>query len=155
MIDRMDNAVIGPISIIDGTIFVGTEGTPVGRNATRIDFENSKLYREVSNLQSFSNGHYNYRLSPQIIGRKLFGVTIYFLPNDFVSSINFSFLLDGKYANWEEWSEETEMIRKKVNDRWLRECLGNPPYEYSWGGISSEYEPRSGSSSIMIRYNRK
>ena len=44
------------------------------------------------------------------------------------------------------------MERKAAHDRWLESALGAPPYEYAWGGITSLFDLRTGSSTIVIRY---
>ena len=55
--------------------------------------------------------------------------------------------------SWENWSKEEQLKKKDKHDIWLKTNIGKPPYKYSWGEISSNYDPRSGSSMITIRYN--
>lgn len=53
-----------------------------------------------------------------------------------------------------DWSEESEMRRKKVHEDWLQKELGNPPYRFNWGEVSSEYDPKGVSSAIIVVYDR-
>lgn len=62
---------------------------------------------------------------------------------------------DGNLASWNNWSESEEQSKKDEHDKWLLRNIGEPPYNYSWGEISSNYDPRSGSSMITIRYYNK
>jgi len=57
--------------------------------------------------------------------------------------------------NWNNWSEMAEQDKKSEYDQLLVNILGSPPYVFEWGEITSSFDPRSGSSSICIRYNRK
>jgi hypothetical protein len=53
--------------------------------------------------------------------------------------------------SWADWSEEKELARKERHEEWLRQWDA-PVGKYSWGEVWSEYDPRSGSSDIGIRY---
>jgi hypothetical protein len=55
-------------------------------------------------------------------------------------------------TSWDDWSEADEQQRKRDHDDWLTAQLGAGPYDYSWGVVSSNYSPQSGSSSITVRY---
>ncbi len=52
-----------------------------------------------------------------------------------------------------EWTEELELGRKLKHDEWLRSQLGVPPYEYPWGSVASEYDPRGCVSDIIVSYS--
>jgi hypothetical protein len=54
-----------------------------------------------------------------------------------------------------EWTEALEQERKKVHDDWLRTELGKPPYEYAWGSITSDYDPRGCVSEIIVAYRAR
>ncbi len=54
--------------------------------------------------------------------------------------------------NTDEWTAERELERKAVHDTWLRTELGVPPYEYQWGRIASEFDPRGCVSEIIVSY---
>ncbi len=44
------------------------------------------------------------------------------------------------------------MDRKAFHERWLAERLRLPVGKYSWGEVSSVYDGKGGSSSIILRY---
>lgn len=56
-------------------------------------------------------------------------------------------------SSWADWSLEKERKRKQIHDEWLTKVLGKWPCSFSWGEISSEYDPKGGYSSIFIRYS--
>jgi hypothetical protein len=53
---------------------------------------------------------------------------------------------------WSDWSEERELARKAFHEAWLTHELGIRLGRYPWGDISSIYDPKGGSSSIIINY---
>ncbi len=62
-------------------------------------------------------------------------------------------IIDPKYGNsWEGWNEKRELEQKRANNRWLRSKGLVPGKKYSWGSVWSDYDPKSGSSMIVIRY---
>ena len=52
----------------------------------------------------------------------------------------------------EEFSEKDEYKRKVLHDDVLNELGIVQKMEYSWGTVSSDYDPRSNLSSINIMY---
>ena len=50
------------------------------------------------------------------------------------------------------WTIATERERNAKHDAWLRTELGAPPYEYSWGSVSSEFDPKDPASEIIVSY---
>lgn len=53
-----------------------------------------------------------------------------------------------------EWTVERELERKALHDRWLHAELGNPPYDYAWGRVISEFDPKGVASEIIVVYER-
>lgn len=53
------------------------------------------------------------------------------------------------------WTEELEHVRKQVHDDWLHSELGEPPYCYAWGEITSNYDPKGCVSDIILSYALK
>lgn len=53
-----------------------------------------------------------------------------------------------------EWSVDLELQRKALHDRWLQTELGEPPYEYSWGTVTSEFDAKGVVSEIIVNYER-
>ena len=54
----------------------------------------------------------------------------------------------------DEWSERVEQERKRQHDAWLQANLGDPPYEYVWGRVASEYDSKGCASAIIVVYER-
>lgn len=50
------------------------------------------------------------------------------------------------------WTTELEQERKLKHDEWLRAELGPPPYEFAWGTVTSEFDPRGCVSDIIVSY---
>ncbi len=50
------------------------------------------------------------------------------------------------------WTEEHELERKALHDAWLRREIGEPPYDYAWGSIASEYDAKGCVSEIIVSY---
>jgi hypothetical protein len=50
------------------------------------------------------------------------------------------------------WSVEHELERKRVHDDWLRQEIGKPPYQFAWGRLESDYDPKGCASAIIISY---
>ena len=51
-----------------------------------------------------------------------------------------------------EWTAELELRRKRLHDAWLGKELGEPPYQYSWGNIVSEFDQKACVSEIILTY---
>jgi hypothetical protein len=51
-----------------------------------------------------------------------------------------------------QWTAEREQERKLKHDEWLRVELGPPPYDYPWGSVASEFDPRGCVSDIIVSY---
>jgi hypothetical protein len=56
-------------------------------------------------------------------------------------------------SSWADWSEEKEQQRKQIHDQWLLALTGYASHFYAWGEIWSDFDPKSGGSSIVIRYS--
>lgn len=54
-------------------------------------------------------------------------------------------------VNWDSWSEQKELDTLKELRVWLRNELGREG-KFEWGYATATYDPKSGSSSISIRY---
>ena len=50
------------------------------------------------------------------------------------------------------WTIATERERKTMHDTWLRTALGAPPYEYTWGRVTSDFDPKDPASEIIVSY---
>jgi hypothetical protein len=79
------------------------------------------------------------------------GATVLF-DGDAIDRILISMKVPSDTAN--EWSERVEQQRKLQHDAWLRANLGDPPYEYEWGHVGSEYDSKGCASAIIVVYER-
>ena len=50
------------------------------------------------------------------------------------------------------WSAEHELERKRIHDDWLRQEIGKPPYQFPWGRLESDYDPKGCASAIIASY---
>lgn len=95
-------------------------------------------------------------------------VSVSYSPEDAVEMVLLEHS-DGPPGDWSTWSEEAVLAQRDWHDRWLVEALGDPwtaaPVEHydgaskgqvrtlPWGRVWSDYDTRSGGSSIGIRYS--
>jgi len=93
-----------------------------------------------------------YVLNPMVLWGKSVNVTLIFDQGNKLFMVRMS-LNKGVAKTWENWSENDEKMLKIEHDEFLEKHLGKAPYDYLWGVIGSNYDPRSGSSMITIRYN--
>ncbi len=116
----------------------------IGPGANREMFLRSELGGN-SEILVVNEPHMTYRIRPET------GVTatVYFL-DDQLRGLTWLYALSADKEH--EWNEELELERKRLHDDWLRNELGAPPYRYSWGEISSEYDPKGCVSDIILNY---
>ncbi len=139
------------MNIKNGDLAIQDKSFTIGRGLIKTDFVQSKLYDEVINEKSYGFTFYN--LNSQLISNEWFDITLYFNNKDILNLVNISLSNEGDIASWNNWSENEQIKKKDMHDKWLKKNIGNPPYKYDWGEISSSYDPRSGSSMITIKYN--
>lgn len=102
--------------------------------------------------QVVNEPHHSYSLGEQRISGESFFVVLYFFGQK-LEAIDLAHPGAEFGTSWEEWSEEGEQRRKAWHDQWLRGQTGYASHDYPWGAVHSAYDPRSGGSSIMIRYS--
>ena len=136
-----------------GSIKIGNVDGQIYSGLTKNEFINSNMYNEVFNQDN--NTYTNYYLKPQNIGDCKFSIVVIFDPNNRIFMVKLRMLIDEKIPSWSDWTEENELDMKKRHDKWLEDNIGNPPYNYSWGKISSSYDPRSVSSVITFTYKKQ
>ena len=93
----------------------------------------------------------SYNLGTHEISGLNFTVTVYFY-NELLESISIS-SVDNESASWSDWSEQKELERKEIHDRWLKNLLGKASSHHKWGEVWSGYDSKAGFSSIEIRYS--
>ena len=94
----------------------------------------------------------SYNIGRHEISGLVFIVTIYFY-SELVESISMSSVDDASSESWSDCSEEQELEKKKIHDRWLNQMLGKSSSHYKWGEVWSGYDSKAGFSSIDIRYS--
>src|SRR5690554_2731649 len=137
------------INVKNGYIEIKNKKFILKPGVTINEFENSDLYCEIVESQNILN----YYLKPQIVEDEKFVIIIFFNNQNKIDFINMSILNGEEIPTWESWSEKDELFKKNKHDKWLKTHIGEPPYRYDWGEITSCYDPRSGSSIITIKYN--
>ena len=93
----------------------------------------------------------SYNIGRHEISGLVVSVTVYFY-DELLESVNIS-SVDNESASWSDWSEQKELEKKEVHDRWLKNLLGKASSHYNWGEVWSGYDSKSGFSSIEIRYS--
>ena len=81
------------------------------------------------------------------------GLTLGFLPGGGLQRISGQFVRPEIRVT--EWSREKEDVIKRFHDQWLKEQLGNPPYQFDWGRVLSIVEPHWYSANIVIDYKQR
>jgi hypothetical protein len=66
--------------------------------------------------------------------------------------LNVSILFSMQDDSENNVSVEHERQRKLKHDAWLRGSLGDPPYRYNWGHVSSDFYHQHCESDIMVVY---
>jgi hypothetical protein len=92
----------------------GEIGSVLGTSAEAVagaDFVISDLYTDV--LSEKIGLRCNHYIKPQKIGADMFTMRLYFNQEELIEIVSLSLTEDGKVPTWEEWSEETELKKKK------------------------------------------
>jgi hypothetical protein len=105
--------------------------------------ESSKAAKRISNISP------HYQLRTVLASGWHCGLILMFVNN----SLNKVLLgFSEKGLDWSDWSKEGELRRKENHDAFLREQLGSPPYNFSWGRVMSVIDPHDSTARISIRY---
>ncbi len=140
------------IDINNGNVMIGN--TVLNNSISIKEFINSDVFKSVYK-SDINSKHQKFFLKPQKIDEEYFYIYLFFDENELLNVL-FLFMTDNEeMPTGKKWSLESEMKLKKQHDEWLKKNIGNPPYDYYWGSISSDYDNRSASSSITIRYIQK
>lgn len=125
-------------------------GMRIGPSFSEARFLSSPLARTCQALAQ-TQPWSGYRTSRQRIAGRTFRLTLHFCMGKLASVELFEVGAESK-ASWNDWSAREEEERKASHDGWLQMQLGAPPYVYPWGKITSEFDPRGGYSSIVMRF---
>ena len=113
------------------------------------EFKLSDFYSYVK--EEFNNEFPRFSLQPISYNGNMMNVSLIFNDNDKIFLVNMSKIMK-QDNSWDNWSNEYELQRKQEHDLILEKLLGSSSSKFVWGEISSNYDPRSGSSMITIRY---
>ncbi|MGH8250192.1 MAG: hypothetical protein ACREVI_05770 [Steroidobacteraceae bacterium] len=130
------------IDLTDGTIsFIGDE---IKRNQGKGEFLGSRMGSTAKiALVNEDWTHLDVRPEDGLAGTLLF-------KGDKLDRVFLLMLIPSDDSD--QWSEELELQRKAKHDAWLRAKLGQPPYEYAWGTVTSDYDPKGCVSEIIVSY---
>lgn len=130
------------IGVFDGSI--SFETGRILRSQDRISFLATQLGKQAES-ELVSNVWWHSKIEPEP------GITTVLLFNE--NRLDRVFLtMEIPPDRLGEWTVENELARMEVHDKWLRKELGNPPYEYSWGQIVSDYDQKGCASTIIVAY---
>jgi hypothetical protein len=132
------------IGAFDGAVsFASGE---IKRHMDRAQFLGSAIGRSAQERLANDNW-FHYHIEPEggIAGTVLFR-------DDSIDRIFLTMRLPSD--DTKQWSVEHELERKAKHDAWLQNELGRPPYSYSWGSVTSDYDARGCSSEIIVVYER-
>jgi|ERR1019366_7242861 hypothetical protein len=100
-----------------------------------------------------SLGAAGFSLGPRDIAGQRFLASLWF--GDALRRVDLSMVQPVEATSWDDYSEDRELARKAKHDAWLEEQLGPSPWRLSWGDAQSDWDPRGGSSNIIITYEHR
>jgi hypothetical protein len=130
------------INVTDGSITLERGAIQAGTNRSR--FLDTPLGREAKNdFVNESWRHYRIEPEPGIVGSIHFN-------GERMDRVFLLMTIPSDDSN--EWTEQHEHERKARHDAWLHAELGEPPFEYTWGKVVSEFDDRACISEIIVTY---
>ena len=132
-----------------GELYIESIPVKLGPQFTRRDLSATPV---AVRPQVVNEPYHSYSLGEQRIAGQPFFVVFYFYGQQ-LEFVDLAHAATEFGTSWDDWSEEGELRRKQWHDDWLREQTGHAAHVYGWGEVSSDYDPRSGGSSITIRYS--
>ncbi|GAB5527793.1 MAG: hypothetical protein Roseis2KO_56650 [Roseivirga sp.] len=107
---------------------------------------------QANELRDIGNGCKWLDIKNINIGSKYFIISLCFI-DELLSELSL-LVSDERFSlssHWSSWSERKEKEDLKKYTTWLNKELGGKT-EFHWGDVWATYDPKSGSSSIGIRY---
>ncbi|MBK0403802.1 hypothetical protein I5M27_12450 [Adhaeribacter sp. BT258] len=107
---------------------------------------------EVEEESDLGNGWIHYTLRNVEESGKFFNL-IFFFYKENLESVSFV-VKDSPFnlnSGWDSWSEKTEREKAVTYNNWLNKEIGTGR-SFSWGDAWATYDPKSGGSSMGIRY---
>jgi hypothetical protein len=118
----------------------------IGSKTTRASFLASPLGRRAT-LVVENAPFATYRFAPE----PGVGATLLF---DGERLKNFAWAVSMPNEDVSSWTQESELQRKKLHEKWLAKELGVPPYQFDWGEVVSEFDAKGVSSAIIVAYDQ-
>lgn len=134
------------IDRVTGKLKIVSRDWEFGPGLTLENFQASKSSKSAKRISKISP---HYQLLTVLANGWHFGLILMF-NNNSIKEVLLSFSEKG--LDWSDWSKVGELRRKVSHDAFLREQLGPPPYDFSWGRIMSVIDPHDSTACITIRY---
>jgi hypothetical protein len=133
-----------------GRLAFRSPGASIGPELTRTEFLASPLAEGARTIVA-NEPYHSWQLRGEYASGLSFLVALYFRGEE-LAMIS---LADADptfgAGDWSQWSEEKEQARKQSHDRWLNAHLGERR-DFPWGKVFSEYDSKSGASTIGVCY---
>lgn len=141
------------IDFDNGRIDIGNPfNLTIDKNLTRSHFLNNVKRSDYKDFM-INPPYYTYKINAKIVLNKW---TLQFTLGFNAEKLeSISLWVDDdtkKSKSWDDWSLEREMKIKRIHDSILDKENKSKQLNQLWGIIESNYDPRSGSSNITIRY---
>ena len=132
-----------------GELFVESIPAMLGPRVKRRDLASLAVKAES---QIVNEPDHSYSLGKQQIGGHPFWIVLYFYGSK-LEAIDLSHASREYGTAYNDRPPDGEERRKAWHDKWLIEQIGHASHNFPWGGVASDYDPRSDCSSIIIRYS--
>ncbi|HRX83173.1 MAG TPA: hypothetical protein P5307_29105, partial [Pirellulaceae bacterium] len=125
----------------------------IGPSLTRHDFLASSIGRSARvSVQNEPYCSFNASIPAGGLLPLPTGLTIYFF-HDKLKAVSIAASDDRFGTSWDDWSKAKELERKRYHDQWLAATTGTTNGRFLWGHLSSNFDAKSGFSSIHLRYS--
>lgn len=145
------------INMCSGEIIIGDNLVKVSKHLNEQTFLASKLFEKV--IKNYKINGWIYYLTEiiDVLGTS-FMLTFVFKDSklDNISLKHFGTIEEKPF------DEENEIKRQKIHSDWLKNIFGDSyethiwgiKYEFKWGEVTSNFDPRSMQSGIYLRYKK-
>lgn len=144
-----------------GDILIPITNFKIHKGLQKNELESSKFYKDfIRDMRDMKTGYIWYYFSSVSLMHREILFSLCF-KNGNLDSVYFCVDSNDLPTSWSNWSEEGELKRKNLNEELLCEIFccdikqNSLPSEYhfTWGNVTSYYDPRSGGSSVILRYS--
>lgn len=123
------------------------EGTSIGPTTGEDEFLTSVVGKQATRVRKSPTRHWYEVWCSDVSGQRL-GAVFSFIPHAGLRRARIKFVK----PNVVTWSREVEDEIKRFHDNWLRQQLGEPPYQFPWGWIGSVVDQHGYSAVIIVDY---